>query len=116
MSKTIITLIFVCCIVAHVQCKTFIECLDTDNKGVLTFDEQISSSSHGIISEQIPAGMFKSQITCIVIYFDNNITPVLTQGGVGARYVGLRLDFSSVLQSTYRVQIYTSEPEDYIPK
>uniref|UniRef100_A0A6P7F2V8 Uncharacterized protein LOC114325738 isoform X3 n=1 Tax=Diabrotica virgifera virgifera TaxID=50390 RepID=A0A6P7F2V8_DIAVI len=115
MSKTIVTLIFVCCIVAHVQCKTFVDCVDTENPGALSFDEQISSGSHKSIREQIPANprnWFKSAISCIMIYFENNNnTPVIYEGGVGSEYVVIDLDFSSVLQSTYRVQIYTLEPE-----
>ncbi|XP_028129666.2 uncharacterized protein LOC114325735 [Diabrotica virgifera virgifera] len=114
MTNTIVILVSVCCIIAHIECnKTFIECLDSNDKGELAFvKSRTSSPVDQVIREHIPASMYKSEISCIMILHDNHTTPAVIKGGLRFKYVVIEFDFDLLLESSYVIYIYTLEEED----
>uniref|UniRef100_A0A6P7F877 Uncharacterized protein LOC114325734 n=1 Tax=Diabrotica virgifera virgifera TaxID=50390 RepID=A0A6P7F877_DIAVI len=110
MSKTIVVLALVCCIVVHVQCESIIYCPDPANPGYLQFEEQITSSFPTTIPVHFPSSGTELEISCLLIDCDDNVTAKIT-AGIGFQVTVDELVFESWEPSTCKIQIYTSHAD-----
>uniref|UniRef100_A0A6P7F472 Uncharacterized protein LOC114325732 isoform X1 n=1 Tax=Diabrotica virgifera virgifera TaxID=50390 RepID=A0A6P7F472_DIAVI len=110
MSKTIVILAFLCCIVAHHQCEPIVQCQDPKNPGYLVIDKQVSTRYKDYVQES--SGNLKSPISCIVIYCDANTLCEVVEGEIGNNHIIIGIQPRNLLlRLNYDIQIYVSQPE-----
>uniref|UniRef100_A0A6P7F7K2 Uncharacterized protein LOC114325738 isoform X1 n=1 Tax=Diabrotica virgifera virgifera TaxID=50390 RepID=A0A6P7F7K2_DIAVI len=109
MSKTIVTLIFVCCIVAHVQCKTFVDCVDTENPGDLVYQKDVREGIFQSVTLRAPeSGEYERNISCVMAldFGASNTMPRFSEGGRDSRYVVINLRPDLMESLNYSVKVY----------